>query len=126
MIKIVNKIFLLRVDSSYSFSPSPAMRQPDLCAEGPRKGCHTSSHRKLTKTGQQSEHNFVFVANVFLTSKENKSALLSTTEQDACLHLANDVQAAVQGTWRAVYWKPPEITALIPAPFSNGAMHTLS
>lgn len=56
--------------------------------------------------------------------KENKSALVRTTEQDVCLHLADDVQAAVQGARRAVYWKPPEIAALVLAPFSNGAMHT--
>ena len=42
---------------------------------------------------------------VVLTLKEKKSALACTTEQGVCLCIADDVQAAVLGAWRAVYWR---------------------
>lgn len=39
---------------------------------------------------------------VGLTLKEKKSALACTTEQGVCLCIADDVQAALLGAWRAV------------------------
>jgi len=92
-----------------------------VCAEGPRRGRDGSLPPPESSPACGSRAgSFVFEANiVVLTLKVNKGALVSAAEQGVCLHLAD----GVQGAWRAGYWKPPEITALALAPFSDGARH---
>lgn len=133
VIESVHKLFLLGVDNSCLFWPS--------CAPAPHEASLFLCWRPITKEGMppflpQKAHqngasewshelNLVFIANtVVITSKENKSALVHATEQGVCLHFADDVHTAAQGAWRVVYWKPPEITVLVLASFSSGAMHT--